>query len=142
MAQKTVKPLGLSKKKGIFKRELPFYLMLIPGVLFALVFSYGPMFGLVMAFQDFTPLKSFENSPWVGFENFRMMLQLPTFWPVVRNTLVISLSTVSYTHLDVYKRQVGRGTAADTEPDLLHDAARGCPVYGACHAPNVVPGYL
>lgn len=94
MAQKTVKPLGLSKKKGIFKRELPFYLMLIPGVLFALVFSYGPMFGLVMAFQDFTPLKSFENSPWVGFENFRMMLQLPTFWPVVRNTLVISLSKI------------------------------------------------
>lgn len=46
MAQKAVKPLGLSKNKGIFRRELPFYLMLIPGVLFALVFSYGPMFGL------------------------------------------------------------------------------------------------
>ncbi len=94
MAQKTVKPLGLSKKKGIFRRELPFYLMLIPGVLFALVFSYGPMFGLVMAFQDFTPLKSFENSPWVGLQNFRDMLALPTFWSVVRNTLVISLSKI------------------------------------------------
>ena len=70
------------------------YLMLIPGVLFALVFSYGPMFGLVMAFQDFTPLKSFENSPWVGLQNFRDMLALPTFWSVVRNTLVISLSKI------------------------------------------------
>lgn len=94
MAQKAVKPLGLSKKKGIFRRELPFYLILIPGVLFALVFSYGPMFGLVMAFQDFTPLKSFENSPWVGLQNFRDMLALPTFWSVVRNTLVISLSKI------------------------------------------------
>ena len=94
MAQKAVKPLGLSKNKGIFRRELPFYLMLIPGVLFALVFSYGPMFGLVMAFQDFTPLKSFENSPWVGLQNFRDMLALPTFWSVVRNTLVISLSKI------------------------------------------------
>ena len=94
MAQKAVKPLGLSKKKGIFRRELPFYLMLIPGVLFALVFSYGPMLGLVMAFQDFTPLKSFENSPWVGLQNFRDMLALPTFWSVVRNTLVISLSKI------------------------------------------------
>ena len=94
MAQKAVKPLGLSKKKGIFRRELPFYLMLIPGVLFALVFSYGPMFGLVMAFQDFTQLKSFENSPWVGLQNFRDMLALPTFWSVVRNTLVISLSKI------------------------------------------------
>lgn len=94
MAQKAVKPLGLSKNKEIFRRELPFYLMLIPGVLFALVFSYGPMFGLVMAFQDFTPLKSFENSPWVGLQNFRDMLALPTFWSVVRNTLVISLSKI------------------------------------------------
>ena len=94
MAQKAVKPLGLSKNKGICRRELPFYLMLIPGVLFALVFSYGPMFGLVMAFQDFTPLKSFENSPWVGLQNFRDMLALPTFWSVVRNTLVISLSKI------------------------------------------------
>ena len=68
--------------------------MLIPGVLVALVFSYGPMFGLVMAFQDFTPLKSFENSPWVGLQNFRDMLALPTFWSVVRNTLVISLSKI------------------------------------------------
>ena len=94
MAQKAVKPLGLSKNKGLVRRELPFYLMLIPGVLFALVFSYGPMFGLVMAFQDFTPLKSFENSPWVGLQNFRDMLALPTFWSVVRNTLVISLSKI------------------------------------------------
>ena len=94
IGKKPVKPLGLSKKKGIFRRELPFYLMLIPGVLFALVFSYGPMFGLVMAFQDFTPLKSFENSPWVGLQNFRDMLALPTFWSVVRNTLVISLSKI------------------------------------------------
>ena len=94
MAQIAVQPVGLSKKKGIFRRELPFYLMLIPGVLFALVFSYGPMFGLVMAFQDFTPLKSFENSPWVGLQNFRDMLALPTFWSVVRNTLVISLSKI------------------------------------------------
>lgn len=68
--------------------------MLIPGVLFALVFSYGPMFGLVMAFQDFTPLKSFEILPWVGLQNFRDMLALPTFWSVVRNTLVISLSKI------------------------------------------------
>lgn len=54
------------------------------------------MFGLVMAFQDFTPLKSFENSPWVGLQNFRDMLALPTFWSVVRNTLVISLSMLLY----------------------------------------------
>lgn len=80
-----------SRKVVIFKRELPFYLMLIPGVLFTLVFSYLPMFGLVMAFQNFTPLRGFAHSAWVGLKNFRDMLSLPTFWNVIGNTLFISL---------------------------------------------------
>ena len=44
-----------SRKLVVFKRELPFYLMLIPGVTFLIIFSYLPMFGLVMAFQDLPP---------------------------------------------------------------------------------------
>lgn len=77
-----------------FKRELPLYIMLIPGVLFTLVFSYFPMFGLVMAFQDYTPLKGFEHSAWVGLQNFKEMLALPTFWNVIGNTLFISISKI------------------------------------------------
>lgn len=80
-----------SRKAVIFKRELPFYLMLLPGVLFTLIFAYLPMAGLVMAFQDFTPLRGFAHSAWVGLANFKAMLALPTFWNVVRNTLFISL---------------------------------------------------
>ena len=83
-----------SRKLVVFKRELPFYLMLIPGVTFLIIFSYLPMFGLVMAFQDFTPLRSFKNSPWVGLKNFRDMLALPTFWNVVGNTLSISIAKI------------------------------------------------
>ena len=83
-----------SRKLVVFKRELPFYLMLIPGVTFLIIFSYLPMFGLVMAFQDFTPLRSFKNSPWVGLKNFRDMLALPTFWHVVGNTLSISIAKI------------------------------------------------
>ena len=49
---------------------------------------------LVMAFQDFTPLKSFTGSDWVGLQNFKDMLALPTFWSVVRNTLAISVSKI------------------------------------------------
>lgn len=83
-----------SRKLVVFKRELPFYLMLIPGVTFLIIFSYLPMFGLVMAFQDFTPLRSFKNSPWVELKNFRDMLALPTFWNVVGNTLSISIAKI------------------------------------------------
>ena len=65
--------------------------MLIPGVFFTLIFSYFPMFGLIMAFQDFTPLRGFAHSDWVGLRNFKEMLALPTFWEVIRNTLFISI---------------------------------------------------
>ena len=82
---------GSPRRLTIFKRELPLYVMLIPGVVFALVFNYLPMFGLVMAFQDFSPLRSFTGSEWIGLRNFQDMLALPTFWTVVRNTLFISV---------------------------------------------------
>lgn len=85
------KAAGSPCRLTIFKRELPLYIMLIPGVVFALVFNYLPMFGLVMAFQDFSPLRSFTGSEWVGIRNFQDMLALPTFWTVVRNTLFISV---------------------------------------------------
>ncbi len=94
MGQNKGKPQTVSTKKGRFRREYPYYLMLIPGVAFTLVFSYLPMFGLVMAFQDFSPLKSFSGSPWVALQNFKDMLALPTFWSVVRNTLLISVSKI------------------------------------------------
>ena len=90
MQQKKLRAPGSPRRIVIFKRELPLYLMLIPGVAFALIFYYLPMFGLVMAFQDFSPLRSFTGSEWVGLKNFQSMLALPTFWTVVRNTLVIS----------------------------------------------------
>ena len=80
-----------SRDIAIFKKELPFYLMLIPGVLFTLLFSYFPMFGFVMAFQDYKPLRGFSRSAWVGLKNFRDMLALPTFWNVMGNTLFISI---------------------------------------------------
>ena len=78
------------RRMVVFKREMPLYLMLIPGVAFAFVFCYLPMFGLVMAFQNYSPLRSFSGSEWVGLKNFQAMLSLPTFWTVVRNTLMIS----------------------------------------------------
>lgn len=85
----------MKKSKNHFrKRELPFYIMLLPGVIFVLIFSYFPMFGLVMAFQDFTPLRGFAHSEWVGLRNFKEMLALPTFKEVVGNTLFISICKI------------------------------------------------
>ena len=69
-----------------------YYLMLIPGILFFLVFCYGPMYGLVIAFQDYYPLKGVTGSKMVGLKHFRALFTDPFFLSVLKNTIVISFS--------------------------------------------------
>lgn len=64
--------------------------MLIPGLLFFLIFCYGPMYGLLIAFQDYYPLKGIADSPWVGFKHFKKLFTDPFFLSVLKNTLIIS----------------------------------------------------
>lgn len=66
------------------------YLMIFPGVLLLLLFSYIPMAGIQVAFRDFQIGSSIWNSPWVGTDNFAF-LDEPQFWTVVKNTLYISV---------------------------------------------------
>lgn len=80
-----------TKKARNLKQQLPLHLMLIPGVLITLIFAYIPMFGIVMAFQDYNPLLGFLKSPWIGLQNFQYMLQLPDTLQVVWNTLYIAV---------------------------------------------------
>ncbi len=73
-------------------REYPlFYLMLLPVLAWYIVFQYGPMYGLLMAFQRYLPTKGILGSQWVGLKNFRDFLADPYFFRVVRNTLVINV---------------------------------------------------
>ncbi|QJD88472.1 ABC transporter permease [Cohnella herbarum] len=65
--------------------------MVVPAILFILIFSYIPMYGTLMAFQDYNIFKGFWESPWVGFKHFEMFFHSPDFWLVMRNTVVISL---------------------------------------------------
>ena len=65
--------------------------MLIPGLLFFLVFCYGPMYGLIIAFQDYYPLKGVSGSAFVGLKHFRALFTDPFFLSVLRNTIVISI---------------------------------------------------
>lgn len=70
--------------------ELPLYLMIALPALLLLIYSYGPMFGLIMSFQRFQPAKGFFHSEWVGLDNFRRILMLPDIWQVVWNTFFIA----------------------------------------------------
>lgn len=71
-------------------RERYIYMLVLPGVLFFLIFRYLPMFGLVLAFKDYSPFIGIWDSPWVGLDHFRTMFQDPEVLRVIRNTLYIS----------------------------------------------------
>jgi len=80
------------KMKKVRRRsELSYHLMVFPGLFFLILFSYIPMVGLLMAFQDFVPAKGLFRSEFVGLKHFTYMFQLPDIGKIIRNTLVIAL---------------------------------------------------
>ncbi|GLX70093.1 sugar ABC transporter permease [Paenibacillus glycanilyticus] len=74
-----------------WSRNKYIYLMLLPVVVYYVVFMYLPMYGLQIAFKDFSPAKGIWGSAWVGFDHFKSFYESYYFWRLIRNTLLISL---------------------------------------------------
>lgn len=68
-----------------------FYVMMIPGLLFLIVFNYLPMFGAVIAFKDYNPIKGVWRSEWNGFKNFEFFFKSDAMWRVTFNTIFYNL---------------------------------------------------
>ena len=68
--------------------------MMIPGYIWLILFSVVPMFGIIMAFQDFNPSLGMFRSPLVGWENFQYMLAIRDVRQVFINTLVIAVGKI------------------------------------------------
>ncbi|WP_454190647.1 ABC transporter permease [Paenibacillus sp. Marseille-Q7038] len=81
------KPRGLAVR---LRKQWELQLMVIPALILVFIFSYIPMYGVLMAFQDYSIFDGFWASPWVGFKHFEMFFNAPEFWTIMRNTLVIS----------------------------------------------------
>lgn len=77
-------------------RDRYLYLLVLPGVIYFLVYRYLPMFGLVIAFKDYSPFLGIQDSPWVGLDQFRKIFAGPEVLQVLRNTLVISLLQIVF----------------------------------------------
>lgn len=89
---KPVKSKKIKRQQG----KWMLYVMLLPAVLLTAIFSYGPMGGIVMAFQDYKPHLGILNSPWVGMEHFRFLFEYPDSVKVILNTLKISLLKIIF----------------------------------------------
>jgi putative aldouronate transport system permease protein len=83
-------------KKGFsaFRRDYLLYLMIIPGVFFFILFHYIPMYGISIAFRDYTIFRGFEDAPFIGLAHFRRLFTLPDFKSALLNTIIISFGKV------------------------------------------------
>ncbi|MFD0682265.1 MULTISPECIES: ABC transporter permease [unclassified Paenibacillus] len=77
-------------------RDRWLYLMAVPGVLYFIIFKYVPMYGLIMAFQDYKPHLGIFNSPWVGLRHFERFFNEPQFWGLFRNTTLLALYNILF----------------------------------------------
>ncbi|GAL20448.1 ABC transporter permease [Vibrio maritimus] len=73
-----------------FKNEWQLYVLLAPTVIWFLVFLYKPMYGLQIAFKDYSVFRGITESPWVGFEHFVTLFENDQFLRAIRNTVMIS----------------------------------------------------
>jgi putative aldouronate transport system permease protein len=82
------------RRSWMFRHDLPLYLMLLPALVGLTVFSIFPLYGLIIAFQNYDPLMGFFASPFVGLDNFRLLFGQPEVWSLFRNTLVIAVGKI------------------------------------------------
>ncbi|MBS6860529.1 MAG: sugar ABC transporter permease [Clostridiales bacterium] len=73
------------------KKSYMLYIFLLPAVIMVAIFCYAPMYGVLMAFQNYSPSKGILGSPWVGFEWFERFFNIPRFWQILGNTLTLSV---------------------------------------------------
>ncbi len=83
-------PSPLAKLGARYWRNRYLLLLLLPGIVFYLVFRYKPMYGILIAFKDYRFRLGIMGSPWVGLDVFKELLGSKDFWEVFRNTVIIS----------------------------------------------------
>lgn len=89
MIAKVTKMKKIRHEKTFFKElrdNKSAYLLILPAVLYTVFFCYAPMFGIVIAFKDFDILKGLWGSDWVGFDNFKTILQYPAMLRAIGNS--------------------------------------------------------
>lgn len=91
VSNKTVQRKHFKKQ---LKKSLPLYVLLLPSLVLLLLFTYLPMYGLVIAFKDYSPSLGILGSPWVGFEHFKQFFNSYQFTLTLTNTLKISLYSI------------------------------------------------
>jgi len=79
---------------SIFKQNLPLTFLALPAIIFTFVFSYIPLYGLLLPFKKYIPSKGFFGSPWVGIENFKFLMDNDAVTVATRNTILYNIAFI------------------------------------------------
>lgn len=92
------------KKKGDggyvlrrIKKSRQLYILMLPSIIILCLFTYLPMYGIVIAFKNFSPVKGIMGSEWAGLKYFKQYFNTYQFWPTIKNTIVISIYCIAVT---------------------------------------------
>ncbi len=89
------KTIAVPVKKSRFLKKLNdskyLLLMVMPVMIYFFIFNYLPMYGITIAFKQYSPFKGYIASPWVGFKHFKTFFEYPFAWRLIRNTFLLSL---------------------------------------------------
>lgn len=96
MTNELVKRPLIKKIRKVFLSNWRLYVLLLPALLWLFVFRYTPMYGLTLAFKDFSIRKGILDSPWVGLKYFRQFFSTSIAWTLVKNTLILSLESLAF----------------------------------------------
>ncbi len=86
-------------KKDVFRKDWELYVLLLPLVIWLVFFAYKPLYGIVIAFKDYSVFKGISDSPWVGLDHFKYLLTgagSVFFYRAFRNTVIISFYNIIY----------------------------------------------
>lgn len=88
---------GIVKRlKADMRRNWGIYLMVVPALVYYIIFSYAPMYGAIIAFKDYSPRLGILGSPWVGLKHFESFLTSPYFFRILKNTVRISVNILVF----------------------------------------------
>ncbi len=92
-----MKPRGLLERiKRDIRKNYSLYLLVLPVLLFYILFSYKPMYGAIIAFKNYAPARGIWDSPWVGFDHFIRFFNSIYFFRLMKNTLLLSVYSLIF----------------------------------------------
>lgn len=86
---------GMRRLTRGLRRYWQLYLLILPAIVAVFIFHYIPIYGVQIAFRNYRPSKGIWGSQWVGLKHFLTFVNYPAFWPIIRNTLGITLYSLA-----------------------------------------------